>query len=156
VVRRALIGVALAAVVSIVLFALSTSRHAVNANAAKLQTADAELTDMHHRLDAAGAAYDIALAQQHVAQVRLEQREVQRDVSSSRLQAVQRQLHQQQTVLSQTAADLARRFARLGYLNQCLAGASKALNEASVSDYNGLAATLQSVQSQCIAAKSTS
>jgi hypothetical protein len=153
VVRRALITVVLAAIVASLLLVVNTSRGRVSTTAARLRAVNTELVATQRSLETAAAARDVAVAQQQAAQAVLAQRSIERDASYSQYQALERQLHKQQGTLTSTTTDLTQRFVRLGYLNQCLAGASKALNQASVADYAGLAATLKSVQLQCTAAK---
>jgi hypothetical protein len=153
VVRRALITVVLAAIVAALLLFVNSAKGPVSTTATQLRTVNAELVAAQRRLETAAAARDVALAQAQAAQARLAQRSIERDAASSRYQAIERQLHHQQNSLTATTTDLTQRFTRLGYLNQCLAGASKALNQAAVADYAGLAATLESVKVQCIAAR---
>jgi hypothetical protein len=151
--RRAIIAVALAGIVAVLLLFVQSPRDRVSATAKQLRAADTELVSTQRRLETAAAARDVAVAQAQAAQAAFEQRSIERDASASRYQAIEQQLHQQQTNLTSTTTDLTQRFTRLGYLNACLSGASKALNQAAVADYAGMLVTLQSVNLQCIAAK---
>jgi chromosome segregation ATPase len=123
---------------------------------------DTELAAVRKQLDArdkelrtAGVARDDARASLTVAQQQLARSRSAASLAHTQLVARNHELSRKRSVLTSTITDLQHRFVQLANLNTCLAGAAKALNQAAVSDTNGMAATLQSVETQCGAARAT-
>jgi uncharacterized protein (DUF3084 family) len=76
-------------------------------------------------------------------------RQDERDTASDSLDAAKLQLADLQTQLEAATADLEDRTTRLDALNRCLVGVAKALNQASVNDIAGMAATIGGIEGTC-------
>lgn len=94
------------------------------------------------RLEAERAMLDGELAT-------LAARQKARAAAEDTLATTERQLAVIEAQLAAATADLAERRVRLDVFERCLAGVAKALNQAAVSDTDGLAATLAGVEGTC-------
>jgi chromosome segregation ATPase len=76
-------------------------------------------------------------------------RQDERDTANDGLEAARLQLADLQTQLEAATSDLENRTTRLDALNRCLVGVAKALNQASVNDIDGMAATIDGIEGTC-------
>ncbi|MCU1428133.1 MAG: hypothetical protein JWL83_2133 [Actinomycetia bacterium] len=155
VVRLSVIFVVMAVVVGATWATFAGVRGDIERTGTRLAATSAQLHTTSRQLHAASQAREAATARLGTAKNNLDAARTGRDIAFGHLQATQRELNLQQSHLTAASKDLTNRFLRLANLNQCLGGASKALNQAAVSDLNGLARTLASIQASCNAARGT-
>jgi len=125
------------------------TRDATDGTNAALDRTEAELSRTQDELDAVNAQVAAARRTLDGDQWTLGVREDERDAAQEELDNTSALLTDLQAQLDAATAQLDDDTARLDALQHCLTGVAEALNQASVGDTDGMAATLDGVEGPC-------
>ena len=119
----------------------------LTATAADLDTASVKIVRRYTTL--AEVRADLAASRDE-----LRRRTEARDAAEDRVIAAQAKLEKTNGVLGNRSSELVQREANLALLGRCFVGASEALNQIAVADFDGFSATLREVNNACSSARS--
>jgi chromosome segregation ATPase len=125
------------------------TRDATDRTVADLHDTRAELAQARDDLATANAEYDATVAKLSEELGALGVRRDESEVAQQSLDDVELVLAELEAQLAVAEADLGNRTSRLDAFERCLVGVVEVLNQAAVSDTDGLAATLRRIGGTC-------
>jgi septal ring factor EnvC (AmiA/AmiB activator) len=147
-----LVAVVLVAAVTTARDAWTSTREDTERTTASLESTRADIARTEDDLAAAEDQRDTARQSLGDQVAALATRQDQRDDAQDGLDLVTLALVQAQDQLTASQADLEMRKANLDAFNRCLVGVAQALNQAAVSDTDGLLRTIRGIEGVCTTA----